>query len=322
MQLSVLGLVSIDTLNFEGGQSYVGGGGLATAWVASLWGVNTTLYSINSNSLCNKIIERNLLISARTLTHKDCFNAHETTRFSISQGRQENEFSYNISNLYNSSDELIAFLRIDSNRKYIKLPASNFYLLDNVNRDFSVNPQGHFDLKEFCSFVQPKGFVFLNRQELLDSTHVDFFEALKYLENVSQSFVVTLGKDGAICYHCTERKWWYCPSIYTNNIKSTLGCGDAFAGGFLSAYTQGFSIQQCLAQGVFSAYCATQSASNMITKWFNDTSPNWIRQFYRYMNYFDDIDHLFEFLLVKHHLLPVSFDVVFDNSVNYCWIYP
>lgn len=321
MQLSVLGLVSIDTLIFEDGQSYVGGGGLATAWVASLWGANTILYSINSNSLCSEIIKRNLLIHKTSLVHKDYFLTHDTTQFSILQGYQPNEFSYNISNLYNSAKELSDFMDLDTNSKYIKLPASNFYSLKNANGDFSVNPQGQFDLKKYCSIVKPKGFIFLTRQELLDSMQIDFYEALKYLESISQSFVVTLGENGAICYHSAERIWWYCPSIYTYNIKTTLGCGDAFAGGFLSAYIQKLSIQQCLAQGTFSAYCAMQSPSNMVTKWLTSTSQSRIVQFYKYISHFDHAGNFFKFLLDKHHLLPVSFDLTFDDTFNYCWIY-
>lgn len=42
-QINVLGLISIDTLQFENYTSYLGGGAFATAWIASLWSVQAKL---------------------------------------------------------------------------------------------------------------------------------------------------------------------------------------------------------------------------------------------------------------------------------------
>lgn len=320
MSLSVMGLVSIDELDFLDGKKYVGGGGLATAWISSLWSVSTTLYSINCNLYCNKIIENNISVNEPFFFHKRNFSEHDTTQFFITLNNYDNEFVFNASHFPNTVNELELFLSIDKNDKYIKLPASNFYFLKNSNRNFSVNPQGQFDLNKYCSIVNTDGYIFLNKKELLCSSKMTFFSALKMIETIPQSFVITLGRDGAICYQCTQKQWWYCPSIYSYDFITTLGCGDAFAGGFMSAHTKRLPIPQCLVQGTFSAYSVMQSAGNMVTKWFDNQSLEYMKCLYKYVKCFDNSKEVYGYLL-NNKGLQIQLDLSFDKKTNYDWMY-
>lgn len=320
MSLDVLGLVSIDTLDFLNGKSYVGGGGLSTAWISSLWNVNTTFYSINCNALANKIIANNISKKRLYLQHVALGSEYNTTHFRIYQDKNEEEYTYEITCLNSSLEELILFLNKSEHEQYIKLPASNFYQIKDCTGRFSVNPQGKFNLMEYCNRVKTSGFIFLNKKELLDCSEISFFEALEYIEKICRPFVITLGKGGAICYNSEDRLWWYCPSIMCNDYITTLGCGDSFAGGFLAAYNQKLSIAQCMAQGTLSAYCTMQAPSNMVTQWFEDMSLHHFVKLYEHIRLFESAVDLCEFLNTTQDL-SVKISLQFDQTFNFNWLY-
>lgn len=320
MPLDILGLVSIDTLEFFDRKSYVGGGGLATAWIASLWNVDTTLYSINSNKICNKIIESNVSTKQSYFRHVPLGSSTKTTHFNIFQGDSKDDYTYKITQLNSAFDELTSFLSKSEHEQYIKLPALNFYQLQNGNRSFSANPQGNFNLIEYCDTINTSGFIFLNKKELLNCSKMSLLCALEYIESVCQSFVITLGKDGSICYDSVEKMWWHCPSIFTNSYLSTLGCGDSFAGGFLAAYIKKLPISQCLAQGTISASCTMQSPSNMIVQWFDDTSLQHIVELYKYIEFFTSAIELHKYISDRKNSC-INLSLSLDPNQKFCWIY-
>lgn len=320
MPLDILGLVSIDTLDFLGGKRYVGGGGLASAWVSSMWNVETTLYSVNSNTICNRVIESNIVRTPSYFCHIPLGATNKTTHFTISQQTRNDEYAYKISRLDSAFNELLAFLDASKYDQYIKLPASNFFPLRNYVGKFSVNPQGKFCLQDYCNEVTTSGFIFLNKAELLACSRTSLLEALEYIEYICRPFVITLGKEGAICYYSATKTWWYCPSLFCSNFLSTLGCGDSFAGGFLAGFAKKLSIGDCLAQGTLSAYCAMQSPSNMITQWPNDTSLQNIVAIDRYIKVFDSARALYEYISSGQDVC-VDLPVEFDLTQHFCWIY-
>lgn len=320
MPLDILGLVSIDTLDFLDGKRYVGGGGLATAWISSMWNIDTTLYSINSNTTCNQIIESNLLQKPSHFRHIPLGTADRTTCFNIFQDTKRNEYTYTITQLNSVSDELLLFLARSKHEQYIKLPASNFIQLQNYTGHFSVNPQGKFNLIDYCNILNTSGFIFLNKNELLDCSEMSLLCALEYIESNHQSFVVTLGKKGAICYHSVSKTWWYCPSIFVDKYLSTLGCGDSFAGGFLAAYIKKMSIDQCLVQGTISAYCAMQSPNNMITHWIDDTALQNINEMHKYIKTFTSAVALHKYISDGQDLC-IHLSLALDSTLNFCWVY-
>lgn len=320
MPLDILGLVSIDTLDFLDGKSYVGGGGLATAWISSLWNVDTTLYSINSNTLCNKIIQNNISIRQSNFRHVPLGSSAKTTHFNIFQGDNKDDYTYKITQLNSALDELISFFSKSEHDQYIKLPASNFYQLRNCNRSFSANPQGKFNLIEFCDTISTSGFIFLNKKELLDYSKMPLLCALEFIENINQSFVVTLGEEGSICYDSATKAWWHCPSIFTNNYLSTLGCGDSFAGGFLAAYTKKLPISQCLAQGSISAFCTMKAPGNMVEQWIDDKSLYHILETYKHIKTFASASELYKYIRGGQDLC-IHLELSLDPKQKFCWIY-
>lgn len=272
MKLNVFGLVSIDTINFQDGISYIGGGALATAWLASLWKVPTVLYSLTCNQECQQRIQDNILFNNNCFGHTTFSTNKEMVRFYISESEQD--YSYAIRNFDTAKEELKLFLEMTSKEQYIKLPASHLVDCASLITDASYNPQGRYDLFELTKKITTSGFVFLNRNELLNGMKLDFQCALKAIERTKQSYVITLGINGAICYYAVESKWYCCPIIKSEKLSNTLGCGDAFAGGFLAAYTKYSSITQGMIIGTVSAYLATYSPSNMITVWLPTISES------------------------------------------------
>lgn len=319
MPLDILGLVSIDTLDFLDRKSYVGGGGLATAWTSSMWNVDTTLYSINCDTTCNQIIENNIAQKTSYFHHVLLGATDKTTCFNIFETKKD-DYTYKITQLNSVFDELLLFLDKSKHEQYIKLPASDFFQLRNYTGNFSVNPQGKFNLMDYCNMINTSGFIFLNKNELLTCSEMSLLCVLEYIESNCQSFVITLGKEGAICYHSLTKTWWYCPSIFTNNYLSTLGCGDSFAGGFLAAYVKKLPIDQCLAQGTISAYCAMQSPSNMITQWIDDTPLKYIDEMLKYIKSFTSAVALHKYISSGHDLC-ITLNVTIDLIQKFCWIY-
>lgn len=320
MSLDVLELVSIDTLNFLDRKSYVGGGGLATAWISSLWDIDTTLYSINSNEICNRIIESNVSTNQFNFRHVLLGSADNITHFNIFQNDRKDDYIYKFIQLDSLLDNLITFFDKSKYEQYIKLPALSFKHLLNYNGRFSFNPQGKFNLIQLCDTINTSGFIFLNKNELLDCSKMSFLCALEYVENCCLSFVITLGKEGSICYRNKDKVWWYCPSIFINNYLSTLGCGDSFAGGFLAAYIKKLPIAQCLAQGAISASCAMQSPSNMITKWFDDISLYRIDELHKYIKSFSSAAELNKYISDGQNLC-INLNLSFDANQEFCWVY-
>lgn len=268
--LNVLGLISIDTLTFEGYKSYLGGGALSTAWIASLWQIPTTLYSTAFHKELSDIIARNLLWNTGLFSHIALSTHLPMTTFEISQCNDD--YLYKIAHMHDFHNQLEYFLKCANGEQYIKLPATNFSNIEKLLTSASINPQGTFDLIDFTRKIHTDGFIFLNCKELLAASKGDLSTSLKLVQSTGQSFVVTLGARGSICYDATESAWHFCPSILSTQYNSSLGCGDAFAGGFLAAKVKMHAIDDCMLYGTISAYLATYSPSNMVTAWI--TSPS------------------------------------------------
>lgn len=295
MRLNVLGLVSVDTLVFDNYTSYLGGGALSTAWIASLWEVPTTLYSISCRSVYNEVINRNLRENSELFSHIILSKDKPMTRFEISICN--GDYAYKISNMDDFQDELRQFLNTTMGGQFIKLPARNFINLESLITVASLNPQGIFDLLSFTKKIHTGGFIFLNKNELLTASKQDFLSSLKYIENIQQSFIITLGECGAVCYHADDAIWFFCPSIQSTRCVNLLGCGDAFAGGFLAARVRQYSIADCMYYGTISAYLATYSPSNMVAVWLDSTyEDNIFGDLKKTIRYFEKADGVMEFL--------------------------
>ncbi len=77
---------------------------------------------------------------------------------------------------------------------------------------------------------------------------------LEDILSIVEFMVVTLGKDGVVVYQGDEE--YRVDSVDTNMIVDPTGAGDAFRGGFLTGYSQGWDFTTCARMGALSAtYC-------------------------------------------------------------------
>lgn len=299
MRLNVFGLVSIDTIEFNNGLSYIGGGALATAWVASLWKVPSTLYSISCGKEYQQKIQKNVLWNKDYFSHSTLSASKQMVRFEIFE--DEGDYTYKIYDLDDVKEELKKFLEKTGKEQYLKLPACNLIDFANKLTISSFNPQGRYNLFELTKQIHTDGFIFLNRCELLMNSNLSFLLALKYIESSQQSYVITLGKEGAICYYANDRVWCFCPAVQSEPHINTLGCGDAFAGGFLAAFMKYSAIAESMILGTISAYLVTYAPSNMVTVWLETISEADIfNKLLSSIEFFDTADKLIQYLHFRH----------------------
>lgn len=74
----------------------------------------------------------------------------------------------------------------------------------------------------------------------------DEFKAAQKLITDNRIVICKMGEDGAVYF---SKKEAYKIPAFPVDVESTLGAGDTFNGGFLSAYAQGKSIPECLLYG-------------------------------------------------------------------------
>ncbi len=109
--------------------------------------------------------------------------------------------------------------------------------------------------------------------------------------NQVEVVVVTLGKKGAVIYN--EKQKYEIPIIPTQTVTDPTGVGDAFRGGFLSAYCLGLDWQTCGRVGsLAAAYCLEQTG----TQAHHYTPAEFVR---RYRQFFDDHHALDELSKIK-----------------------
>jgi len=75
-------------------------------------------------------------------------------------------------------------------------------------------------------------------------------KCVDYLAKYCKVAVVMMGKDG--CWVKSGNEKYKCPADVVANPIDTTGAGDLFAAGFLYAYLQGYTLQQCARMGALS----------------------------------------------------------------------
>ena len=112
---------------------------------------------------------------------------------------------------------------------------------------------------KFIDLVENKlDIVFANEQEILSLINSKKIEdAVNYSKNIKKKIIITRGDKGAISinkHHVTE-----CKANTNINIIDLTGAGDLFAAGYLHAYVNNLSENECLAKG-------TEMSSKIISK--------------------------------------------------------
>ncbi len=109
----------------------------------------------------------------------------------------------------------------------------------------SLDPGRTAEKLDFQKILPHTDLLFINRQELKDYFKIEPIES--ELREFAKTFpgivIVKIGKDGAIATDGFE----YCTSgVFEVPVKNTLGAGDAFAAGFITAWTRSEKIIQAL----------------------------------------------------------------------------
>jgi len=97
--------------------------------------------------------------------------------------------------------------------------------------------------------------VFANELESKALTGFDEEEAAGYLGGLCEVGIVLMGPQG--CWVRKGRTKVHCPA-YPVQPLDTTGAGDLFASGFLHAYLQGFSIEECAHYGAIAGRAVVQ----------------------------------------------------------------
>ena len=104
----------------------------------------------------------------------------------------------------------------------------------------------------------------------------------------TQFTIVTLGHEGSMIYQ--QENETKVPVVPPRNMADPTGVGDAFRGGFLAGYAQGWDLETCARMGsVTAAYCLEQDGPRG-----HSFTPAEVVE--RYRQYFDDHDLLDEFM--------------------------
>lgn len=111
--------------------------------------------------------------------------------------------------------------------------------------------EGNFSRSTIMKMIASADILRMNEDEL---TQVSDWLGIKELNrqqqiiNLAEQFnyrmvIVTLGGDGAICYH--QGKWSQQP-VFKVEVKDTVGSGDAFLASFIYRYLHGDEAADCL----------------------------------------------------------------------------
>jgi adenosine kinase len=144
--------------------------------------------------------------------------------------------------------------------------------------------------QELARDMEGAQFLFVNDYEfrlISKKTGLDLAQMLQLAKVV----VVTRGKDGATIY--TGDTEHFIPTVPEERIVDPTGVGDAFRGGFLSGYANGFDWKLCAEIGTLAAvYCLEQKGPQNHAY----TRAEFVR---RFREHFDDGGKLNELLKPK-----------------------
>lgn len=101
-----------------------------------------------------------------------------------------------------------------------------------------------YGVEKLSHIIKRAKFLFLNEKELFLLTKKDLEEGVQIILDLGVPFIiVTMGGDGASLYN---QEGFIHSSACDVKAVDTTGAGDAFAAGFLAAYSRDKDLQQCL----------------------------------------------------------------------------
>lgn len=103
------------------------------------------------------------------------------------------------------------------------------------------------EIKGLNAFLDMATTVFLNREEALAYSKLDLESTLIMLgKKENASYILKLDREGSMIIKNKQKI--PCSALKTNNIKNTIGAGDAFDAGYMAAMLSGYSEEMaCMA---------------------------------------------------------------------------
>ncbi len=262
MRSGVVGFCEYDTLEYMGNSRFIGGGAFSTAIHIALCGVHVSFFTYCGLDFPKKIVHARLKSIEQYFSFNDI--PRKCTAVQITIKKEVQDHSWLIANpgAWNNV-KLSDFDDIPRkcNAVYMKLPyyiaaALSEYLIKDSLLNIAINPQGDY------LFEQLKGLaadlLFFSEREICNVAKRTLSTVLQILPTLEKDVVVTVGNRGAVLYSRLDSLYYYVPP-FDVHVVDTLGCGDAFVGGFISSRMKGGSVKDQLATGILCATLNTQT---------------------------------------------------------------
>ena len=141
----------------------------------------------------------------------------------------------------------------EQNKKVAFTLSATFMVENFFDRLLEISNQAHIVI---CNNEEATSFTKLNT-ECYEEIALAMHRQLAPLDRI---IIITCGKDPVITskYNYERQEFdfvlkSYVPFVQEQEIVDTNGCGDAFAGGFISQYVQGKSLEECARAGIWSS---------------------------------------------------------------------
>ncbi len=261
MKVGVIGFCELDTLEYMGNSIFIGGGALSTSIQIALWGVHVNLFSCLGSEFPLPLLYQRLESVSHCFILSNISSGDSIVRMSIK--RENNDFSFSIIDLGCWPDTTLMNFNIMRGHfgiGYTKLPYQmTCSFLDYVTRNgwtsTAVNPQGSYSFEQLKDLKA--NLLFFNEKEICNAARKKLPEVLQDISELKRDVVITLGTRGVILYNYSTHNYYHAPAKDVLAID-TLGCGDAFAGGFIALRAKGKGVEDQIAGGILSAALETQ----------------------------------------------------------------
>ncbi|MDR1726081.1 MAG: adenosine kinase [Bacteroidales bacterium] len=131
-----------------------------------------------------------------------------------------------------------------SNRNLIE---TIFNIAENLNMKISIDLASYNIVDENLDFLQElcqrADIIFANEDEANAFTGLEAEKAVEEIAKYAEIAVVKIGAKGSLI--CSEGNIYKIPATDNKNKLDTTGAGDVYAGGFLSALSQGKDLETC-----------------------------------------------------------------------------
>ena len=291
MRVGVIGFCEYDTLKYMGNSRFIGSGALSTAIHIALYGVYVSFFTYCGLDFPKSMIYAKLKPVRQYFSFNDI--PRECTAVQVTIKKENHDHTWSIvnpgawNNVKLSDFEDIAE---KCNTVYIKLPyhiASDLstYIAKDDALNIAINPQGVYFFKHLKGLAAD--LLFFSEREICSAAKKTLSGVLQILPTLEKDVVITIGNRGAVLYNRSDSAYYYVPP-FDVDVVDTLGCGDAFAGGFIASQMKGEKTKDQLAAGILCATLNTQTYGALPDPLLFKECEEAIRSIMSHIHVFDD----------------------------------